>query len=151
MTILNFPPFEFKFSEEDGQRKIFDIIRKKHLVLTPEEWVRQHMVHFLIEYKQYPKGLMAIEKSIKMDGLIRRPDIVIYDRDLKPLMIVELKAPEIVLKEDVILQIAMYNKVLKSPFIILSNGIKHFCAKVNYIENRLDFLEDIPEYKHLLK
>jgi len=149
MMKLNLPSFEFRFSEHESGKKIFDVVRKQFVKLTPEEWVRQHMIHYLIEFKAYPEGLMAVEKSIKVDTLVRRPDIVVYNREKKPLLIVELKSIDVNISEDTILQIAMYNKKLKVPFLILSNGISHYCAKFDYFNNKLDFIEEIPDYEQL--
>lgn len=146
---LNLPSFNFKFSEHSSGRKIFDVIRKKYVMLTPEEWVRQHMIHYLIDFKSFPKGLMAVEKSISVDSLVRRPDIVVYDRNAKPLLIVELKSTDVKISEDTILQVAMYNKKLNVPFLILSNGLSHYCAKFDYQDNRLQFLDEILDYKQL--
>ena len=149
MTELNFPSFQFKYSTDKSVKKIFDVVRKKYVQLTPEEWVRQNMLHYLIDYKAYPKGLMAVEKRIKVDALVRRPDIVVYNREAKPLLIVELKSTNVEISEDTILQIAMYNKKLQVPFLVLSNGIDHFCARIDYDTSKIDFLDEIPAYPSL--
>jgi hypothetical protein len=149
MDKLNLPSYNYRIEEKEGMTKIFDEIRKKLVKLTPEEWVRQHFIQFLITARSYPKGLLLIEKELKVDTLKRRPDLVVYNREGKPIMIVEFKATNIPISEDVFFQIALYNKKLQVPYLILSNGLDHFCAKINQDIGSLEFLENIPDYNDL--
>ena len=141
-----FPPFEYKVRLFQGQRQLFDIIRNRYVVLTPEEWVRQHFVNMLIEYKGYPATLTANEVSITLNGMMRRCDTVVYDKNLRPIAIVEYKAPTVKIDEKVFAQIARYNLVLKVNFLIVSNGLQHFCCKMDYEKNSYSFLREIPAY-----
>jgi len=118
-------------------------------LLTPEECVRQHFLHFLVNHKSYPNGLLLVESELNIDGLKRRPYLVVYLKNGQPGMIVEFKASSIKIDEDVFFQIAMYNKKLNVPFLILSNGIEHFCAKINTDTGQIQFLDDFPEYADL--
>jgi type I site-specific restriction-modification system R (restriction) subunit len=146
---INLPPFEQRLKETEGKTQIFDEFRKKYVQLTPEEWVRQHFLHFLVEHKSYPKGLLLVESELIIDGHKRRPDLVVYSKEGKPRMIVEFKASSIEIDEDVFFQIAMYNKKLKVPFLILSNGMEHYCAKINLSTGEIEFLKDFPEFADL--
>lgn len=149
MLSLNLPTFTAKVAEKDGKHIIFDIVRRKYVALTPEEWVRQHFVNYLISEKKFPKELLANEVPIKLNGTSKRCDTVAYNRFLAPLMIVEYKAPTIEITRAVFDQIARYNIVLRVRYLIVSNGMSHFCCKIDYEAQSYSFLEDIPEYTSL--
>ncbi|MBQ7553096.1 MAG: type I restriction enzyme HsdR N-terminal domain-containing protein [Bacteroidaceae bacterium] len=149
MLALNLPTFEIKIKEMGTKKTIFDILRRKYVALTPEEWVRQHFVHFLIEQRGYPKALLANEVEISLNGMSKRCDTVLYNRDLTAQMIVEYKAPEIKITQKVFDQITRYNMVLHVDYLIVSNGIDHYCCNMDYGNNTYRFLEQIPHYKEL--
>lgn len=151
MLSLNLPIFSVNVSEKDGKRIIFDPVRRKYVALTPEEWVRQHFVNYLITVKNFPKELLANEVPVKLNGTSKRCDTVVYNRFLAPLVIVEYKAPTIEITRAVFDQIARYNMVLRVKYLIVSNGINHFCCKIDYEAQTYSFLEDIPEYDTLEK
>ena len=150
MTRLNLPPFEIKLRGTKAQPQIFDILRKKYIALTPEEWVRQHFVHFLVEHKGYPAALMANEIQLKVGEKTLRADSVLYSRDLKPRMIIEYKAPHIPITQKVFDQISIYNMLLHVEYLVVSNGLQHYICKMDYNDKKYLFLEDIPDYEELL-
>lgn len=129
---------------------VFDTLRKKYVALTPEEWVRQNFVHFLIRYKNYPVGLLANEVQISLNSTRKRCDTVLYNRNLTARMIIEYKAPSVNITQEVFNQITRYNIVLKVDYLIVTNGINHYCCKVDYRNNSYSFLRDIPEYSELI-
>ncbi|MDR1004764.1 MAG: type I restriction enzyme HsdR N-terminal domain-containing protein [Prevotellaceae bacterium] len=149
MPSLNLPPFDAKVKHAEGKALIFDIVRRRYVALTPEEWVRQHFVHFLIEHKGYPQALLANEVQIMLNNTAKRCDTVLYRRDLTARMIVEYKAPEVEITQAVFDQITRYNRVLRVDYLIVSNGINHYCCRMDYGENRYTFLPDIPLYTEL--
>lgn len=144
--ILLLPPFDAKIIEKDGREKIFDPVRRKYVALTPEEWVRQHFVNYLVSVKKYPLELIANEVQIQLNNTVKRCDTILYDRLLSPLMIVEYKAPSIEITQDVFMQIVRYNMALHVKYLIVSNGIRHVCCKMDYSESRCVFLQEIPDY-----
>ena len=149
MLSLNLPAFDVKVAERDGRTVIFDAIRRRYVALTPEEWVRQHFVHFLLEHKGYPQALMATEVQVLLNGTKKRCDTVLYRRDLTARMIVEYKAPDVEITQKVFDQITRYNMVLKVDYLIVSNGLQHYCCRINYEKNSYTFLQDIPMYGDL--
>lgn len=149
MLELNLPPFEKKITQKDDKTFILDVIRRQHVALTPEEWVRQHFVHFLIGYKGYPQSLMANEVQLKLNGMSRRCDTVVYDRSLHPRVIIEYKAPTVSITQKVFEQICCYNMVLQVDYLIVSNGLAHYCCRIDYAARSYSFLSDIPEYQAL--
>ena len=149
MLELNLPTFDIKVIKKDGRLFVFDILRKKYLALTPEEWVRQHFVNYLVAEKGYPKNLIVNELEIELNSQKKRCDSVVYSREGCPLVIVEYKAPEINITQKVFDQIARYNIVLRVEYLIVSNGYDHFCCKVNYDEKSIEYLEAIPCYDQL--
>ena len=151
MEKLSLPSFDFNIKESDGKTVIFDIIRKKYLVLTPEEWVRQHFVHYLINQLGYTKALISVEHGLKYNKLQKRTDIIVHDREAKPLVLVECKAPEHGLNQKVLEQAMMYNKTLKAEYIIVTNGLEHSCLKVDSIGRKIEFLSTLPFYKDIVK
>ena len=128
---------------------IFDFLRRKYVALTPEEWVRQHFVHFLIEHKGYPKGLIGNEIELQIGAKRLRCDTILYNRMARPQMIIEYKAPTIPIQQKVFQQISTYNLLLKVDYLIVSNGIQHYCCKMDYDNQRCLFLKDIPKYEKL--
>ena len=149
MLSLNLPPFQPKIELHEGKTTIFDILRRRYVVLTPEEWVRQHFVHFLIEHKGYPQALMGNEVMLKLHKTTKRCDTVLYNRDLSAKMIIEYKAPHIEITQQVFSQISNYNIVLRVDYLIVSNGLKHFCCKMDYARQTYTFLQEIPDYSSL--
>ena len=149
MLVLSLPGFDYKVKKQNGTVMIFDIVRKKYVVLTPEEWVRQHFVHFLIAHKGYPNALLANEVMVKLNGTTKRCDTVLYRRDLSARMIVEYKAPHIEITQAVFDQITRYNMVLKVDYLIVSNGMQHYCCRMDYAHQSYTFLQDIPDYNAL--
>ena len=149
MLSLNLPPFDIKLQQRDGKSFIFDPLRKKHIALTPEEWVRQHFVHFLTDFKGYPKGLLANEVQLNLNGTKKRCDTVLFNKDLSARMIVEYKAPHIEITQAVFDQITRYNMVLKVEYLIVSNGLRHYCCRIDYNTMQYTFLPDIPAYTEL--
>jgi len=144
MLELNLPKYAFKIKESDGKRMIFDRCRKKYVPLTPEEWVRQHVVEFLIVEKKYPSSLIANEITIDVNRMRKRCDTIVYNKSGMPEMIVEYKAPHIPITQESFDQIAMYNFTLKVDYLIVSNGMNHYCCKIDYDKQCYTFLEDIP-------
>ena len=149
MLELNLPPYEKKITKKDDKQFILDVIRRQYVALTPEEWVRQNFVHFLIEYKGYPQSLMANEVQLKLNGMSRRCDTVVYDRTLRPRVIVEYKAPSVSITQKVFEQICRYNMVLQVDYLIVSNGLAHYCCRIDYPTRSYTFLQEIPEYQSL--
>jgi len=150
MQELNLPPYPFKIKKENGQHYIFDEIRKKHLVLTPEEWVRQHFVMYLHKEKGFPLSLMSLEKGLKLNKMQKRSDIVAFAGDGAPRLLVECKAPKIKITQDAFDQAARYNMQLQVPFMAVTNGLQHFCCIINHREKNYSFLKEIPDYKDVL-
>ncbi len=146
MTNLNLPTYSFKIKSKENKLYIFDMLRKKNVVLTPEEWVRQNYIQYLIHEKKYPKTLIAIEKQLKINNLIKRTDILIFDKNGNPNIIVECKAPSIKIAQDTFDQIARYNLKLQAKYLIVTNGLEHFYCKMNYQQMKYDFLKEIPNY-----
>ncbi|MFV0238167.1 MAG: type I restriction enzyme HsdR N-terminal domain-containing protein [Flavobacteriales bacterium] len=144
---LNLPKYEFRIKNKDNQLYIFDSIRKKYYKLTPEEWVRQHFVQFLIHEKQYPKGRIGVEVPVQINGMMKRSDILFYNREGKPELVVECKRPLVSITQDTFDQIARYNMVLKAKILIVTNGLQHYYCTMDHKNMRYSFLEDIPHYK----
>lgn len=149
MLLLNLPSFEVKIVIKEGKRLIFDPIRKKYVALTPEEWVRQHFVHWLVEEKGYPSSLMANEVQIQLNATRMRCDTVLYDKSFRARMIVEYKSPDVEITQQVFDQITRYNMVLKVEYLVVSNGLRHYCCRVDYEQGTYQFLPQIPDYNAL--
>ena len=143
---INLPPYEIKWREHNGHRQIFDFLRRKYVALTPEEWVRQHFVHFLIEQKGYPKGLLANEVELRVGEKKLRCDSLLYDKAMQPQMIIEYKAPEVEITQQVFDQISVYNRLLHVDYLVISNGLQHFCCRMDYEKHSWEFLPEIPSY-----
>ena len=149
MIQLNLPPYEIKVREKDGRKQIFDFLRRRYIALTPEEWVRQHFVHFLVEHKGYPKGMLGNEVELRIGEKKLRCDTILYNKVAAPQMIVEYKAPEIEITQRVFDQITVYNQLLHVDYLIVSNGLSHYCCRMDYERQGYEFLRDIPEYRCL--
>ena len=133
--------------KSEGEKTyIFDVVRKKYLLLNPEEWVRQNFIHYLNKEKKYPLGLMGVEQMVKYNSLKTRADIVMYNTEGKANIIVECKAPDVKITQDTFNQIAKYNSQLKVKYLLVTNGMNHYCCKMDYESNRITFLEEIPSY-----
>ena len=128
---------------------IFDFLRKKYVALTPEEWVRQHFTHYLVEHKGYPKGLLGNEIELQIGDKRLRCDSILYNKVALPQMIIEYKAPTVPLQQKVFDQISAYNLLLRVDYLIISNGIEHYCCKMDYEHQKYLFLQDIPDYEKL--
>ncbi len=146
MTALNLPLYKFSIKSSENKRLIFDQLRKKYVVLTPEEWVRQHFVSYLLSEKKYPAPLIAIEKELKINGLKKRTDILIFNKQGLPDIIVECKAPSVPITQTTFDQIARYNLKLNASFLIVTNGLQHFYCQMDRNNEKYIFLEDIPNY-----
>jgi hypothetical protein len=149
MDSLNLPTYEYRLEKRAGKLVIFDPIRKKFIVLTPEEWVRQHFVNYLCKHLGYPMSRMGVELGNKYHELRKRSDIVFYDQEMNPLVIVECKAPHIKISQAVFDQISVYNKTIKAKLLIVTNGIEHIAYSCNHKTSELVFLEKVPSYEEL--
>jgi len=149
MFRIEFPKYAFKFKKEGGKNYIYDLIRKKYVVVTPEEWVRQHMVHYLINQLHYPKNFIAVEKTIKVNQLNKRFDVVVYNIKHQPAMLIECKQPEVSLQQITLDQAGRYNTVLKAPYLLITNGENNICCHINFIDKGFSQLDGIPAYSEL--
>ena len=149
LPTLNLPPADLRTRTEDGRMRILDPLRHTFVALTPEEWVRQNFVSFLHHHKGYPLALMANEMSISMAGMSRRCDTVVYDRSLRPLMIVEYKRPNVKITQRVFEQISRYNHTMHVDYLVVSNGMQHYCCRMDYDTTSYTFLNDIPTWQCL--
>ena len=143
---LNFPEFSFRFKNSENKVSIFDCIRKKFVILQPEEWVRQHCVLYLMEVKKYPISLINVEKELTINDLKKRYDIVIFNPNGSIHLIVECKAPKININQTTFDQIARYNTALNATYLMVTNGINHYYCQMDFENERYQFLKDIPEY-----
>ncbi|MBQ4915373.1 type I restriction enzyme HsdR N-terminal domain-containing protein [Maribacter sp. MMG018] len=146
MQPLNFPGYTFRFKNRQNKELIFDIVRKKFMVLTPEEWVRQHVVHYLHVDKQYPLSLINVEKQIILNGLKKRYDIVVFNSDGSIHILVECKAPHIRITQETFDQIARYNFNLNATHLMVTNGLAHYSCQMLFDEEKYRFLKEIPEF-----
>ncbi|MEB2779799.1 type I restriction enzyme HsdR N-terminal domain-containing protein [Algoriphagus persicinus] len=142
---LNLPHFEPQLLEKEGKMWIFDSLRKKQLVLTPEEWVRQHWINFLISQLKFQKGLLALEKGLIYNKLLKRTDLLVWDKSGNPYLLIECKAPKVKLNQKTIEQACMYHKELKTPFLIISNGIQHICLSFDQVSQHFTQEKNFPE------
>ena len=146
MQNLNFPTYSFRFKNSENNTHIFDVIRKKFVVLQPEEWVRQHCIQYLIQEKNYPISLINVEKVVLINGLKKRYDIVVFNPNGSLALVVECKAPEIKITQASFDQIARYNLTLKAPFLMVTNGLNHYFCTMNHNLESFEFLESLPNY-----
>jgi Type I restriction enzyme R protein N terminus (HSDR_N) len=151
MQALNLPTYSFNIKSEGERKFILDVIRRKYVFLTPEEWVRQNFIQYLAEEKQFPLSLMSIEKGFALNKLKRRYDILIYNRLALPFVLVECKAPDVKINNLTFDQIIRYNLSYKVKFLIVTNGLQHFCCKLNFEQNSHDFLKEIPDFNTLIE
>jgi hypothetical protein len=149
MRELNLPAAELRVRMNRGKPEVFDPVRKRHVNLTAEEWVRQHFLHFLIIHKKVPPSLIAVEKSIKYNQLSKRCDVVVYDRDRQPVLIVECKAPEIEINQDVFRQVALYNMTLQVKYLVVTNGLNHYSCAIDHEKGSFEFLKEIPDFDEM--
>lgn len=149
MYQLNLPQYDIRIREQNGRHTILDVLRRKYVALTPEEWVRQHFVHYLMEHKGYPQALLANEVELRSGNKRLRCDSVLYDSSLRPRMIVEYKAPTVALQQKVFDQISVYNMLLHVDYLVVSNGLNHYCCRMDYANHRYVFLHEIPAYQEL--
>lgn len=147
MIKLNLPTYNFNLKSKENKVLIFDKLRKKYVVLTPEEWVRQHFLHFLMDEKKYPISLIAIEKQLTINNLKKRTDILVFNSDGYPNIIVECKAPSVKITQATFDQIARYNLKLNATYLAVTNGLEHFYCKMDLKNETYIFLREIPEYK----
>lgn len=146
---LSLPKYDFNLKKIEGITHIFDVIRKKYIKLTPEEWVRQNMVQHLIQDKQFLASWISVEQGLTYNGMNKRADIICYNLDGKALMLVECKAASVKITQSVFEQIARYNFDLRVPYLLVTNGLKHYCCQMDYATNSFTFLEDIPSFKNM--
>lgn len=146
MQTLNFSDFTFRFKQQENTILIFDEIRRKFVVLTPEEWVRQHVVHHLIHEKKYPKSHINVEKKISINGLTKRYDVVVFNSDGSYQILVECKAPQVEISQNTFDQIARYNMVIEATFLMVTNGLNHYFCQIDYHHKNYCFITDLPTY-----
>lgn len=149
MHRLNLPDYPSKTRIVDGQQQIFDEVRRKYVALIPEEWVRQQFIGYLLNDRKYPKSLIAVEHPLTINGVNHRADIVVFKSDGKPLVVVECKAPDVPISKTVLQQISRYNIHYKAPILILTNGLFHFCVKIDFESSTSTQLSAIPSYDEL--
>jgi hypothetical protein len=143
---LALPPHPFKLTDQNGQLFIFDEIRKKQIMLTPEEWVRQHFVQYLINNKGYPKTLIKLEGGLKVHGMQKRSDVVVFNPQGQKILLVECKAPDVVISQKVFDQIARYNITHKVKLLAVTNGLQHYYCTIDFENNAYQFLAQLPAY-----
>ena len=146
MDKLRLPNINAQIKYDEGKQFIFDVIRKKYIQITPEEWVRQHFIHYLIESLDYPKSLINVEFGLKYNHLQKRSDIIIYNRNGHPLVLVECKAASIRLSQKVAEQAIMYNRIVAASYVILTNGIEHSCLQIKKAEGKIEYLAELPKF-----
>ena len=147
MKKLNFPVYSFRFKNSENKVAIFDEIRKKFMLLTPEEWVRQHTVQFLLQDKKFPKSYINVEKLIKINDLSKRYDVVVFQPNGDIFLLIECKAPEVPINQNTFDQIARYNLVLKAKYLMVTNGLNHYFCQMDFENEKYIFLKELPEYK----
>ena len=146
MQKLNFPNYTFRFKNSENKVAIFDEIRKKFILLTPEEWVRQHVVHYLLNEKKYPKSYINVEKVLKINGLTKRYDVVVFNPDGSIFLLIECKAPQVTITQNTFDQIARYNMTLNANYMMVTNGLNHYFCHMDYEQEKYNFLRELPEF-----
>jgi len=146
MQKLNFPTYSFRFKNSENKIAIFDEIRKKFILLTPEEWVRQHVIQFLIREKSYPKSYINVEKLIKINGTNKRYDIVVYQTNGELFLLIECKAPQVKITQETFDQIARYNLELNANYLMVSNGLNHYFCQMDFEKEKYNFLDSLPSF-----
>ena len=144
---LHLPPYPFKITDQNGQLTLFDVIRKKNIIITPEEWVRQHYVQYLINQKHYPKTLIKLEGGHKLHGMAKRSDIVVYNSAGEKILLVECKAPGVPIDQKVFDQVARYNMAHKVNLLAVTNGLQHYYCRIDFENRDYKFIEELPGYK----
>ncbi len=146
MDRLNLPPFDFKLKASGANLLVFDVLRKKYVILTPEEWVRQHFVHYLIGHLHYPKSLISIERGTSYNTLQKRTDLCVYNNTGLPHLLVECKAAHVPITQEVVKQASVYNQTLRARFVVITNGLQHYCWEVDFAANSFTALQEIPSF-----
>jgi hypothetical protein len=146
MQALNFPSYSFRFKNSENNLSIFDEVRKKFIQLTPEEWVRQHTIQYVLQEKKYPKSYLNVEKLIKINDLHKRYDVVVFQPDGTIFLLVECKAPEVKITQDTFDQIARYNLALKARYLMVTNGLNHYFCQMDFEKEAYVFLKELPEF-----
>lgn len=149
-STLQLPTFAYRFKTLGGKPAIFDVFRRKYVLLSPEEWVRQHLLHHLVQNLGFPVSAIGVEKGLEVDELKKRYDALVYDANYKPFLLIECKAVDVPIDQAVFDQVARYNRSVQVPFILLSNGVEHIMAEVDHLKGCYTFAEGIPEYAQLL-
>ena len=147
MQPLNFPHFDFKLLEINNRQEIYDPVRRKYVTLTPEEWVRQHLIAFLIQVKGYPISIIGVEKQLMLNKKPKRFDLVVFSRNAQPYILVECKAPGVQITEKAFDQAARYNMLLKAEYFLITNGLEHYPCRLDYENKRYIFIEDVPDFE----
>lgn len=147
LKALNLPEFDYNIQKRGETHVIYDEIRKDYFVLTPEEWVRQNFVHFLVNHHNYSKNYIKLEKQIKVNNRVKRFDVLVYNKDAKPFLLIECKAPEVKISQATFSQIATYNMTLKVPYLIVTNGLQHFICEIDFENNSYKYLQEIPAFQ----
>ena len=145
MQLLNFPTYSFRFKNSENKVSIFDSIRKKFILLTPEEWVRQHVVEFLLNEKKYSKSLINVEKVVKVNGMNKRYDVIVFNSDGSIFLLIECKAPEVKIDQKTFDQIARYNLILNAQYLMVTNGLNHYFCEMDFENEKYTFLKELPE------
>ena len=146
MEELVFPPFHYKLRKENGKVAIFDIIRKKYIILAPEEWVRQHLIHYFINQLNYPKSLISVEDGLKVNKMKKRSDVLVYNRHGKIFMVVECKSAKVPLNQNAMIQLSTYNQKYNANYIALTNGLQIYVCKIDYENKKSDYLDQFPPF-----
>jgi len=149
MQPLNLPKYSFKIQTKEQKKYIFDAFRKKFVSLTPEEWVRQHFIRYLSEERNYPPSLIAVEMEMQYNKLHFRADAVVYNRQARPVMVVECKAPDVPVRQEHFDQILRYNMQLKVFYLVVTNGLEHYCCRLDPERGKYEFLKSIPDYREI--
>ena len=149
MQTLNLPAYDCKIKHSDGNSFIFDPLRKKYVLLTPEEWVRQHFLHYLTLHLQYPKSLISVERGMHYNSLQKRTDLRVYSSEGNPLVLIECKASDVKICAETVKQASVYNQTLRAPYVMLTNGLEHYCWKVDFVNARYEALQEIPVFGSL--
>jgi len=150
MIRLNFPPFEFRLRQTDRRQEIFDLVRHKFVAFTPEEWVRQHLINYLINAKGIPPTLIGVEKQLVLNKISKRFDLVVFSKSASPILLAECKAPGVEITTKVFDQTARYNLELKAGYFLITNGLEHYSCRIDYQKKQYVFIEEIPTYKEML-
>lgn len=150
MQKLNLPEYSLNIRQQNGKPAVYDPFRKKFVRLTPEEWVRQNFIRFLVGEKGYSPNLMVVEALVDVNNNPQRADLIVYNRQGNPVLVAEFKAPEVKVNQQTFDQIARYNMALKVNFLIVSNGVEHYCCQLNYLANSYSFLPEIPQFAEIL-